>query len=184
MAVATDAEALGASYVLASWIPHTGALTEDQIHRTAHDFNTWGETLQSLNLQFGYHPHGFEFVPTQTETLFDVLARETKPEFVFFEMDTFWFAQAGADPAAYLERYPNRFRLIHLKDMARGTKRDTSGVAEDKASVALGQGELRWPEILWQAERANVAGYFIEDESPRAAEQVPVTMSFLRAIRY
>jgi sugar phosphate isomerase/epimerase len=183
-AVIADAQTLGVSYVLASWIPHSGALTEEQIHHAASDFNNWGEQLRGANLQFGYHPHGFEFVPTPTETLFDVLARETNPQLVFFEMDTFWFAQAGADPVAYLERYPNRFRLLHLKDMARGTKRDTSGSAPEQASVALGQGQLRWSEILRQAARSGVSGYFIEDESPRAVAQVPLTLAYLKAIRY
>ncbi len=137
------------------------------MHNAAHDFNTWGQRLKEANLQFGYHPHGFEFEQTPTETLFDVLARETKPEWVFFEMDAFWFAQAGADPAAFLEKYPNRFRILHLKDLARGTEENTSGAAPNEASVALGQGKLRWPEIFRDAERDGVSAYFIEDESPR-----------------
>jgi sugar phosphate isomerase/epimerase len=182
--VIEDAKALGASYVLASWIPHSGALTEQQVKSAASNFNYWGGRLQAANLQFGYHPHGFEFVQTPTETLFDVLARETKPEFVFFEMDTFWFAQAGADPAAFLERYPKRFRIIHLKDMARGTEQNTSGAAPNESSVALGKGQLRWPEILRQAESDGVMAYFIEDESPSAEEQVPVTLEYLKSVRY
>jgi sugar phosphate isomerase/epimerase len=181
--VIEDARILGASYVLASWIPHSGALTEEQVRRAASDFNNWGDRLRTAHLQFGYHPHGFEFVQTPTATLFDVLAGETKPESVFFEMDTFWFAQAGADPAAFLERYPSRFRLLHLKDLARGADQNTSGTAPDTASVALGKGELRWPEILRQAVRDKVAGYFIEDEAPTAPEQVPVTLEYLKSVR-
>ena len=69
-------------------------------------------------MQFGYHPHGLEFVHTPTATLFDVLVAETNPGLVTFEMDTFWFAIAGADPASFLERYPTRFRMLHLKDLA------------------------------------------------------------------
>jgi sugar phosphate isomerase/epimerase len=183
-AVIEDARTVGASYVLASWIPHNGALSAEQVHRAASDFNGWGERLRVANLQFGYHPHGFEFVQTLTDTLFDLLARETKPELVFFEMDTFWFAQAGADPVAFLERYPKRFRLVHLKDLARGAKQNTSGAAPGEASVALGQGELRWPEIFRQAERSGVEGYFIEDESPLAAEQVTKTLEYLKTVRY
>jgi hypothetical protein len=68
--------------------------------------------------------------------------------------------------------------------MARETKRDTSGHAPDEASVALGHGILRWPEILRQANRDHVAAYFIEDESPRAAEQVPVSLQYLTGLGY
>jgi sugar phosphate isomerase/epimerase len=123
-------------------------------------------------------------VHTPTATLFDVLAGETRPDLVTFELDTFWFAIAGADPAAFLERYPNRFQLLHLKDLARGVPRNGSGSAPDETSVAVGAGVLRWPDILRAARAAGVAKYFIEDESPNAAAQVPVSMKYLTGVRF
>lgn len=47
--------------------------------------------MKEQGIQFAYHPHGFEFVHTPKETLFDVLMEETDPEYVTFELDTFWF---------------------------------------------------------------------------------------------
>jgi Xylose isomerase-like TIM barrel/FG-GAP-like repeat/FG-GAP repeat len=114
-AVIRDAKALGAGYILASDMPHQGELTEDDVKKAAAAFNDWGAKTKAAGIQFGYHPHGFEFVHTSTATLFDVLAAETRPELVTFELDTFWFAIAGADPAAFLERYPTRFRLLHFE---------------------------------------------------------------------
>ena len=32
-------------------------------------------------------------------------------------MDLFWVTKAGADPVAYFEKYPGRFKLWHVKDM-------------------------------------------------------------------
>ncbi len=68
--------------------------------------------------------------------------------------------------------------------MASGTKRNTSGNASAEASVALGHGVLCWPEILRQATRDHVAAYFIDDESPCAAEQVPVSLQYFKDLRY
>lgn len=182
--VVRDAKAVGASYVITSDIPHRGELTADEVHHAAADFNEWGEKLKEQGLQFGYHPHGFEFVHTPRETLFDVLVAETKPEYVTFEMDVFWFVHGGADPVAYLQRYSNRFQLVHLKDMAKGTKRDLTGRAPDESSVAVGKGQLDWPAILHAAVDDGVKRYYIEDESPEAPQQVPVSKAYLNTVRY
>ena len=64
------------------------------------------------------------------------------------------------------------------------TARNGSGSAPDAASVALGSGMLRWPDILRAARAAGVKKYYIEDESPNAAAQVPVTMRFLVRLRF
>ena len=182
--VIADASALGATYVIVSDIPRKGDLTEDEVHAAARDFNAWGKELRAHGLQFGYHPHGFEFGHTKTETLFDVLVKETDPQLVTFELDTFWFRQGGVDPARFLEKYPSRFRLIHLKDIAKGTKENLSGGAPDVSSVVLGLGELDWKEILRAARKAGVRGYLIEDESPDAAKQVPESLKYMRQIQY
>jgi sugar phosphate isomerase/epimerase len=182
--VIQDAKALGVTYVLASWIPHKTELTEADIHTTAQNFNLWGKSLKDVDLQFGYHPHGFEFVHTPKGTLFDGLAAQTDPALVTFELDTFWFAQAGADPVCFMERYPTRFALMHLKDLARGTRKDLTGLAPEESSVTLGQGELNWPAVLREAKRIGIRRYYIEDESPRAAQQVPQTMAYLRKLIY
>jgi sugar phosphate isomerase/epimerase len=64
----------------------------------------------------GYHCHGYEFQPHGDGTLFDLIVRETKPEFVSFEIDVFWAAQGGADPAKLIEKHGSRFKLMHVKD--------------------------------------------------------------------
>jgi sugar phosphate isomerase/epimerase len=182
--VISDAKALGARYVITSGIPRSGDLTAENVHAAVSDFNGWGKKVAEHGLQFGYHPHGFEFVHTPKETLFDVLAKETDPEHVTFELDAFWFVHGGADPVCYLQKYPERFSLMHLKDIAKGTTTDLTGRAPGETSVVLGTGQLDWAAIFRAADRAGVKVYFIEDESPLAPEQVPETKSFLEHLRY
>lgn len=182
--VVSDAKALQASYVFTSSMPHQGELSADDVHKAAADFNQWGSTLKDQGLRFGYHPHGFEFVHTPAATLFDVLMEDTKPEYVTMELDAFWFVHGGADPVTYLEKYPGRFDIMHLKDIAKGTPNDLTGTAPDNTSVSLGHGELNWPAIFRAADRAGVKFYFIEDESPMAPQQVLETKKYLSQLRY
>ena len=73
---------------------------------------------------------------------------------------------------------------MHLKDLAPGTKKDQTGSAPEESSAVLGQGELNWPAILREAKRIGIRRYYIEDESPRAAEQVPQTKVYLSKLVY
>jgi sugar phosphate isomerase/epimerase len=168
--VIRDAKTLGASFILTSSVPHQGELTEDDVKKAAAAFNEWGTKIKATGSSA--ITHGFEFVHTPTQTLFDVLAAETKPDLVTFELDTFWFAISGADATAFLERYPNRFQLLHLKDLAKGTPLNGSGSAPEEASVAIGSGVLRWPDILRAARAAGVSKYYIEDESPKSTARI------------
>jgi sugar phosphate isomerase/epimerase len=182
--VIADASAVGATYVVVSNIPRKGDLNETETEAAAKDFNNWGQELRVNGLQFVYHPHGFEFGHTKTATLFDVLLQETTPDLVSFELDTFWFRQGGVDPARFIEKYPGRFHLLHLKDIAVGTRQDQSGAAPDTSSVVLGRGQLHWEEILRAARNSGVREYFIEDESPEAAKQVPESLRYLGQIQF
>lgn len=183
-AVVSDAKTLGAKYVLIASIPRTGELTEEDVRSAAADFNAWGEKLKTQELQFGYHPHGFEFVKTAGGNLFDVMLAQTRPEYVVYELDVFWFTHGGADPVKYLNKHPGRFPLMHVKDMAKGTPMSLTGKAPDEASVALGTGAMDWPAILQAAGRAGVKYYYIEDESPDAPAQVPVTLEYLKKMKF
>lgn len=184
-AVVADAKTLGAKQVVVSQIPRQGALTLDDCRKAAADFNRFGATLKKHGLQFAYHPHGFEFVRTADGMLFDELLRLTDPENVTFQMDVFWFHHGGADPVAYLEKHPTRFTTMHLGDVRKGEPVGKPvGRAPKPTSVAVGIGQLDFPAILRAAARAGVKRYYIEDESPYAPQQVPVTVAYLRSVRF
>ena len=101
-AVARQAEELGVSYVGVGWIPHQGQFDEAVARRAAVVFNRAGKVLAKHGIKFFYHNHGYEFVPYGDGTLFDVLAEQTDPRFVKFEMDVFWTVHPGQDPVKLL----------------------------------------------------------------------------------
>jgi sugar phosphate isomerase/epimerase len=183
--VIAQAKALGLQYVACPWIPHTIAeFDEATARKAAADFNAWGEACAKEGLRFTYHPHGYEFVTFGEGTLFDLLLKETKPEAVAFEMDVFWVMHSGVDPVKLLEKYPNRWALMHLKDIRKGAKTGfPTGRAPLTDDVALGTGMTDWPAVLRTAAKVGIKHYFIEDESPTVEEQLPVTLKYLETLK-
>lgn len=173
------AKAMGAEYVICGWIPHQDAFTADDVKKAAEVFNRAGAKIKAAGLQFCYHPHGYEFVPTEKGTLFDDLASRMDPKVANFELDIFWAKHGGADPAKLIEKYPQRILLMHLKDLQKGVKGDLTGKAPDETSVALGSGQIDFKAVLSAAKKAGVRWYFIEEESPEAPTNIPLSLKYL-----
>jgi sugar phosphate isomerase/epimerase len=183
--VARDAKALGVQYAGCAWITHTGTFDEKQCRGAIEVFNRAGAILAKQGLKFFYHTHGYEFQPHGQGTLFDLLVGETKPQHVSYEMDVFWVVHPGQDPVKLLGKYGKRFELMHVKDMKKGVKTgDLTGKSDVSNDVTLGTGQMNWPAILQAAEKAGVKYYFIEDESPTAAQQIPQSLDFLKQVKW
>ena len=179
------AKRIGAKYVMCSWIPHKKNDFNEQNAREAIEvFNNAGKKFKEAGIVFTYHCHGYEFRPFENGTLFDLIVRETNPEYVFFELDVFWAQQGGADPAKLLTQYPTRFKLMHVKDLRKGAAINLSGSAPDEDSVALGKGQVDWPAVLKAAQKAGVEHYFIEDEAKEAVDQIPQTLRYLEQLKF
>ena len=184
--VAKEAKALGLQYVGCAWIAHkTGSFNEADMRGAIEVFNRAGAALAKHGLKFFYHTHGYEFQPYGDGSLFDLMMKETKSEFVRYQMDIFWIVHPGQDPVKLLEKYGNRFELMHIKDMRKGTPTGLlTGKSDITNDVAFGTGIMKWSEILKAAQKAGVKWYFIEDESPVSIEQIPVSMRFLEQIKF
>jgi sugar phosphate isomerase/epimerase len=182
--VAKQAKALGLKYAGCAWATHKAPFDEAQAKQTIEVFNKAGAVLKKEGIQFFYHNHGFEFRPHNGETFMDMLIKGTDPKLVAFEMDTFWVKHPGADPTAYLNKYPGRWKLMHVKDMKQGTESNFSGGSNVNNDVALGTGTMNWPSILAAAKKAGVEYYFIEDESDAAAEHLPQSLKYLEQVSW
>jgi len=151
--------------------------------KAVEDFNRAGKILKDNGLTLCYHPHGYEFQAHESGTLLDYIIKHTNTEYVSFEMDIFWIQFGGGDPVALLEKYGHRWKLMHLKDMRKGTKKDLTGLTSIENDVALGAGELDILSILKEAKRIGIKHYFIEDESSSILSQLPQSVAFLRSLK-
>ena len=182
--VAYKAKLLGAKYVMCAWIPHTkGAFSLDNAKKAVEDFNKAGKVLRDSGLTFCYHPHGYEFHPYEDGTLLDYIIKNTNPEYVSFEMDIMWIHFGGGDPTALLKKYGDRWKLMHVKDLRKGTQKDLTGGTGPENDVPVGTGELDMPAILKEAKKVGIKHYFIEDESNYVNQQVPQSIQYLKSLK-
>jgi sugar phosphate isomerase/epimerase len=148
----------------------------------ASEFNEIGKRLKAASIQFFYHNHGFEFQPYKDGTLFDLLMEKTDPDLVKLEMDVLWTVCPGQAPAKLLKKYPDRWVLMHLKDLKKGVVGNLSGGTDLTNDVALGTGQANYPAILKTCQAIGLKYYFIEDESPTVLEQMPKSLDYLSKI--
>jgi sugar phosphate isomerase/epimerase len=183
-AIIREAQTLGAQYLVCPELPQAGRhLTMVDVRRAARDFNRFAAQLERHGLHFGFHAEVNAFYPIGGRPGLDRLIALMRPDIVL-EMDIFWYKCGGQDPVAYLKRYPKLFRLMHLKDMRRGTPVGNFNVSiSDEDCVALGQGILDMPAILREAVRIGVRHYFVEDESREAPENIVADMKYLKTVR-
>jgi len=186
-AVIRDAKALGVKHVVVPYPPvgKDKMFDEALARKTAAKFNEWGAACKKEGLRFGYHPHGLEFRPTANGgTVFDILAQETKPDLVFFQMDAYWAYYAGQDPVKLFARFPGRWVSIHVKDMLKDLATGVhTGGTPPTAKVTVGTGQMDWPAILRAAQKAGVQHYFLEDETPTPLQCIPDSLKYLRGLK-
>lgn len=184
-AVVKDAKALGLKYAGCAWIDHKDTFDEAECRDAIATFNRAGEALAKEGITFFYHVHGFEFQPHGNGTLLDLLFAETKPEHVGYEMDVLWIIFPGQDPVKLLEKYPTRWKLMHLKDLKKGVATgELTGKTDVANDVTLGTGQVDYPAVIAAAKKIGIKHYFIEDESPTSMDQIPVSVAFMKKLGF
>lgn len=116
--------------------------------------NIVGKKCADAGLQLLYHNHDFEFMPNENDIVpIEYFLENTDPKYVNFQMDLFWVTKAGADPVAYFEEYPGRFKLWHVKDMD-----------EEGKFAPVGEGTIDFERILAKKELSGMEYYMVEQD--------------------
>lgn len=181
-AIIQNAKAFGAKYVMCAWISHEGNNFDIAKTKEATEvFNKAGKQLKKEGITLAYHAHGYEFRPYKDGTLFDYMAQHA--DHFAFEMDVYWVKHGGEDPLSLLNRYPEKFVLLHLKDLEKGVKGNNTGHEDVETNVVLGTGQVDIAGVVKRAKELGVVKYmFIEDECSRVVEQVPQSLKFLSGL--
>lgn len=114
------AKLLGADYLVSYWPWNSDAknLTAAEIAATADRLNRAGKQLTVEGLRLGWHNHDKEFADVEGRPAYERLMEGLDPEFVTWQLDTYWAARGGGDPVELIRRYGGRMDLLHLKDRA------------------------------------------------------------------
>ena len=85
------------------------------------------------------------------------MIKNTDPALVDFEMDLYWTAAAGVDAVAYMDQFPNRFKLVHVKDMTK--------IATGYESCVIGKGTIDYKTLLPKLAKRGIAHMIVEQEA-------------------
>jgi sugar phosphate isomerase/epimerase len=155
----------------------------DRWQRLALLLNERGAALKPYGIGVGYHNHSMEFMPLGTQTGWDILAGETDPGLVHFEVDIGWLVSAGIDPVPFFQRHRGRCRQAHVKDVKRGFR---PSVALETSPTEVGTGTVDWARVLPAAYEAGVRNFYFEQEPPFAMPRIQSaarSFAFLNALR-
>ncbi len=146
---------LGAEYVVCPGLPEE-LHNPDGYKRVAEQLSRAGEMLSENGLILAYHNHAIELERYQGMTGLEILYSESDPRYLKVELDTYWVAYGGGDPAAWCLKYTGRIPLVHMKDL--GIKRNKQVYLE------VGEGNLNWQAILSACHKADVKWYVVEQD--------------------
>lgn len=168
--IGNASKTMGFEYAGIAMIPEERRTSIDDYKRMAAIFNQIGAEAKKNGFKFLYHNHGYGLQEIEGTIPLNLLLENTDPELVFFEMDIFWTVAGGADPIDYLEAYPDRYHLMHLKDMKEDVRFSGDGGTPDQwmplfpYMTNTGEGVLDLKGIIAAAEKAAVRHFFVEQD--------------------
>jgi sugar phosphate isomerase/epimerase len=157
------------------------SMTLDDWRWNADQFNHIGEKVNSAGMRFAYHNHTPEFRSESGVVFYDELLKSTDPAKVSMELDCGWAVVAGTNPVDYLQRYPTRFAMLHVKDF-----KMTPAVTPANAppSTELGHGTIDYRPIFAAAKKAHIEHAFVEQEQfdMPEMEALKIDADYMRAL--
>lgn len=164
-----DCGKLGVKYLVN---PYMGNLENiEQFRVAAGAFNILGEICRTRNITYCYHNHDYTYMDMNGYIPQEVLLKGTDPDIVGFQMDLYWVVAAGEDPVKWLEKYPGRYPISHVKDRYKQGKLEeiakedgTEKPNKINGSCVLGEGQIDFDKILSVAKKNGMKEFFVEQE--------------------
>ena len=162
-----DHKTIGCKYVI--FPMNTWANNNQGLKAECDLMNKIGDEANKRGIKFGYHNHNMEFatVPGTNQLYEDFLIANTDPSKVFFQMDVYWITIGGQDPVAYLKKYPDRFKVLHIKD-----------------DYFIGEsGTIDYKPIFTQFYKNGGVDWFVEMETKMTPEQKQQSLDRMKAMQ-
>ena len=145
---------IGNKYLIVPWLDPKTHTTKESWLEVAKVFNDLAEKVKPEGMVVGYHAHAGDFKPIDGEKPWDILFDNTSND-VVMQIDTANSMMGGADPVAYLKKYPGRSLTIHIKEYSPTNKK-----------ALMGEGNVNWKEVFEVCESTGgTQWYIIEEES-------------------
>ena len=148
-AVAKEALSFGTDTVVITGMYRFDYGNFAEVKKLAERLNMAGKALLPYGVKLLYHNHNVELQKvSEDKTAYDLIVENTDPQYVNFELDTYWMADGGADVTALVNKLSDRMVMWHIND--RGCRKKgpfiTPILKEDAAE--LGTGNMPLDAIL------------------------------------
>jgi sugar phosphate isomerase/epimerase len=170
-----DAKLLGQHFTGSGGFAAPGISSYANTLATAETLNRLGRLSKQngTGKVFG-HNHTAEFTTKYMDdgvlkSAWQIMVENTDPRWVTFQLDVGWATVAGEDPAALLQEFGKRIRLLHVKDaiVTVAGDRPPAGPAVWEQTI-IGQGDVDWAAVF-RAALGKVKLYVLEQDPGPAA---------------
>ena len=146
---------------------------------SAKRFNEIGKQSKEAGVTFNYHNHAWEFDDLGGANGMQILATETDPELVKFNIDVFWVWYGNHDPAKFIADHANRAGYFHFKD---GKRRIDENGKTRPHFLELGTGDVDLKAAYAAAVAAGATWITAEQDSTAltALESATISRAFIK----
>ena len=122
-------------------------------------YNAIGAKFADSGIKIGYHNHSHEFAKAGVRRPMDMLISRLDPTTTWIEIDTYWVAHGGSDPAEYIRRVAGRIPCVHFKDMVYSL--------EDRAPrmAAVGSGNIGFEACVAACQEGGTEYILVEQDN-------------------
>ena len=162
-AVMDDARKLGTDKLVITGMYRFDYGSKEAVKGLAERLNLAGQAVKQEGFSLLYHNHNAELLSVEPGVrAYDLLIDGTDPELVGFEFDSYWFADGGADPRAWMERLGSRMKLWHVTDRGSRLKGPAMTPLIKSDSMELGTGNMDLEGLLALAKENGVRDVILE----------------------
>ena len=121
----------------------------DDVKSLAKRLDKVGARLHESDLQLLYHNHNVEFLKVDNKyTAYEMILKDTDPDLVKVEFDSYWPAEAGVEIIPIMEQLNDRLVLYHINDRGSRVKKAPITPILKSDSIELGYGNMPLKRIL------------------------------------
>ena len=178
-AAADLARKYNAPYVVITGMYRFDYGSRDAVMGLCNDLNEAGKALKEEGISLLYHNHNCEFLRFENgEFAYECIVNNTDPDYVGFELDSFWAADAGVNPLELMDLLGNRMKLYHINDRGSRVSGPVMTPILKSDSMELGAGAMNLDALVDKAVSYGVDTIILEshknwiDKSPIKCIQI------------